>query len=243
MSALDFAAEKLSQMKGARVLVLTSAGFLLRPGEPPELRNFIDGALRWNITVHATGAQGLEARMTGPQDMVRTATYLMPLEDITNGAGGHYSKDSNHLAGAMELAADPEASYAISFNAAEPGGKFHTVRIRFLARRGEDLQYRPGYFSPDPSKKVSARTRMDEAVFSKDAIREIPARVTLSAGELKDGLLPISVHVQVDLKNVQFTRFNGRHVQQIVFLTTLLDAKGEFVYRQGVDHGFGADRR
>jgi VWFA-related protein len=229
MSALGFAARKLSQMKGARVLVLTSSGFLLRPGEPPELQNFIDGALRWNITVHAIGAQGLEARMTGPKDMVRTAPYLMPLENITNGTGGHYFKDTNDLAGAMESAADPEVSYAISFNAGEPDGKFHTLRIHFLARRGEDLQYRPGYFSPDPKKQVSARARMDDAVFSKETVREIPAVVTLSAGELKDGLLRVSVHVQVDLKNIQFTRLNGRHMQQIVFLTTLLDAKGEFV--------------
>ena len=35
--------------------------------------------------------------------------------------------------------------------------------------------------------------------------------------------------MQVDLKNVRFTRLNGRHMQQIVFLTTLIDAKGEFV--------------
>jgi VWFA-related protein len=229
MSALGFAAGKLSQIKGARVLVLTSSGFLLRPGEPPELRNFIDGALRWNITVHAIGAEGLEARMTGRKDMVRTAPYLMPLESIADATGGHYFKDANDLAGAMESATDPEVSYAVSFNAGEPDGKFHTVKIRVLASRGENLQYRPGYFSPDPEKQVSARARMDDAVFSKEAIREIPASVSLSPGELKNGLLPISVHVQVDLKNVQFTRLNGRHMQQIVFLTTLIDAKGEFV--------------
>jgi hypothetical protein len=211
MSAQGFAAEKFSQMKGARVLVVTSSGSLLRPGESPELQNFIDGALRWNITVHAIGAQGLEARMTGPKDMVRTAPDLMPLEDIANGAGGHYFKDTNDLAGAMELAADPEVSYAVTFNAGKPDGKFHTVKIRSLAKRGEDMQYRPGYFSPDPSKKVSARTRMDDAVFSKDAIREIPASVTLSAGEPKDGLLPISVHVQVDPPNTPGSLTVTRH--------------------------------
>ena len=229
MSALGFAAKKLSQVNGSRVLVLTSSGFLLRPGEPPELQNFIDGALRWNITVHAIGAQGLEARMTGPKDMVRTAPYLMPLEDITNGTGGHYFKDSNDLAGAMQMATDPEVSYQVAFHAAEPDGKFHTLKIRFLARRNEDLQYRPGYFSPDPKKQTSARARMDDAVFSRETLREIPANVAISAAEFKDGVLPISVKVKVDLKNVQFTRLNGRHMQQIVFLTTLLDSKGGFV--------------
>ncbi len=229
MSALGFAAKKLSQTSGTRVLVLTSSGFLLRPGTPPELQSFIDGALRWNITVHAIGAQGLEARMTGRKDMVRTAPYLMPLENITNGTGGHYFKDNNDLAGAMQMATDPEASYQVAFHAADPDGKFHTLKIRFLARRGEDLQYRPGYFSPDPKKQTSARARMDDAVFSKEALREIPTSVALSTADLKDGPLPISVKVSVDLKNVEFTRLNGRHMQQIVFLTTLLDSKGGFV--------------
>ena len=209
--------------------MLTSSGFLLRPGTPPELQSFIDGALRWNITVHAIGAQGLEARMTGRKDMVRTAPYLMPLENITNGTGGHYFKDSNDLAGAMQMATDPEASYQVAFHAADPDGKFHTLKIRFLARRGEDLQYRPGYFSPDPKKQTSARAGMDDAVFSKEALREIPTSVALSTADLKDGSLPISVKVSVDLKNVEFTRLNGRHMQQIVFLTTLLDSKGGFV--------------
>jgi VWFA-related protein len=230
MAALGMAAKKLSRMSGARILVLTSPGFLFPPGLPAELKNFIDGALRWNITVHAIGAQGLEARMTGPKDMVRTAPYLMPLEDITSGTGGYYFKDSNDLAGAMEMAADPEVSYSIAFHAGEPDGKYHTLKIRLTAGHNkEDLQYRPAYFSPDPKKQISARARMDDAVFSKETLREIPATVALGAGEPKQGEIPISVRVSIDLKNMPFTLEDGRYLQQIVFLTALLDSKGGFL--------------
>jgi hypothetical protein len=58
LSAAGFAAKRLSQMKGSRILVVTSFGFLLRPGVQPELQNFIDSAVRWGVVVHAIGAQG-----------------------------------------------------------------------------------------------------------------------------------------------------------------------------------------
>lgn len=229
VDALRFAVKRLSQANGTRILVLTSSGFLLRPGVPPELQNFIDAALRSNIVVNAIGAQGLEARMEGPKDFLRRSLPLMPLENIANGTGGHYFKDTNDLGGAMSLAADPEVSYLLAFKAGDPDGKFHTLKIRFQNKRGDDLQYRPGYFSPDPKKEQRARSRLDETVFSGQTLREIPAAVNLSAGPPKDGSVPISIAITVNLSRLQFTAANDRHIQQLVFLTTLLDTKGGFV--------------
>jgi len=51
----------------------------------------------------------------------------------------------------------------------------------------------------------------------------------LAGGQPQNGAVPITVKVTLDLRDVPFTRSNGRHFQQIVFLTTLLDEKGEFV--------------
>jgi VWFA-related protein len=229
LSALGFAAKKLSQVNGTRIMVLTSSGFLLRPGIPPELQSFIDGAVRWNIVVHAIGAQGLEARMGGPKSFLRASLPLMPLEEITIGTGGHYFRDTNDLAGAMEMAANPEASYVLAFHPGAFDGRFHTLKIRFRTKHAGDLQFRPGYFSPDPKKAASARGRIDEAVFSKETLREIPASVALMAGPAKDGAVPISIRFALDLKGVQFNRVKGRHMQQIVFLTALLDPDDGFV--------------
>ncbi len=75
LDALAFAAKRLSEVNGTRILVLTSSGFLLSPGVPPELAHFIDAAVHWNIVVHAIGAQGLEARMTGPKDSLRRSLF------------------------------------------------------------------------------------------------------------------------------------------------------------------------
>jgi hypothetical protein len=230
MDALGFAAKRLSQTNGTRILVLTSSGFLLRPGVPAELQRFIDGALRWNIAVHAIGAQGLQARLEGPKDFLRRSLFLMPLENITNATGGHYFKDTNDLAGAMQLATDPEVTYLLAFNPGSRDGKFHTLKIRFKSKRGDSLQFRPGYFSPaDPKSPLSARAPMDDAVFSKQALRDVPATVVVSAGQPKDGSIPISIGLTVDVNRLPFETANGRHIQQIVFLMTLLDASGAFL--------------
>jgi VWFA-related protein len=227
LDALTIAEQRLSPRNGTRILVLTSSGFLLRPGVPPELKSFIDAALRRNIVVDAIGAQGLDAYMSGPKDFLRRSQFLMPLENITIGTGGHYFRDTNDLAGAMELAADPEVSYLLAFNPGSPDGKFHTLKIRFKSKNGDDLQFRPGYFSPDPKKEVSARARMDGAVFSSQTLNEIPIAVALSPPN--DAGTSVFVRLTVDLNALRFTAVDGRHMQQIVFLTVLLDANGGFV--------------
>jgi hypothetical protein len=106
------------------------------------------------------------------------------------------------------------------------------LKIRFKTKNGDGLQFRPGYFSPDPKKEVSARARMDDAVFSKQTLHEIPIGVALSAGQPKDAGTPVSVRVTVDVNALRFTDVNGRHMQQIVFVTVLLDPNGGFVSGQ-----------
>jgi VWFA-related protein len=231
LDALTFAAKRLAQVNGSRILVLTSSGFLLSPGVPPELAHFIDAAVRWNIVVHAIGAQGLEARMGGPKDGLRHDLYLMPLEDITNGTGGHYFRDNNDIAGDMELAANPEVTYQLAFNPGSPDGKYHTLNISLKSERGDSVEFRPGYFSrSDTSEKaLAARAPLDDAVFSKQTLNDVPATVTLADGQPKDGTVPLSIGITLDVNRLQFTTAKGRHMQQIVFLMTLLDTNGGFV--------------
>jgi VWFA-related protein len=226
--ALGFAAKKLHESNGTRILVLTSAGFLVRAGQP-ELERFIDGAVRWNIVIHAIDARGLNPiRGSGES---RTAAMIqfnswMPLEKLTDGTGGHFFKNSNDLAGAMDLAANPEVSYLLAFNPGQHDGEFHKLKIRFKSKRPDSVQFRPGYYSPrdEPEPKQTARGPFDAAVFSKETLHEVPAAVSISTAKAS-----VSVSIVVDLNRLQFTSANGRHAQQIVFLMTLLDPAGGFV--------------
>ena len=133
----------------------------------------------------------------------------------------------------MEHAVHPEVTYLIVFHPAERDGKFHTLTVKFTQkRRDEAIEFRPGYLSrkdEDREKRFAARSRMDEAVFSKETLDELPATVTLAGGQPKNGEIPVSVRVAVDVNRLQFAVSHGRHAQQLVFLITLLDSNGGFV--------------
>jgi VWFA-related protein len=232
LDALKFAAKRLSEMHGVRILVLTSSGMLLRPGVPPELQTFLDAAVRANIVVDAIDAQGLIApgAMDDTKAGMRRDLPRMTLQNIANATGGHFFKNNNDLAAAMELAANPDVSYLLAFNPGGHDGKFHTLKIRFKSKRPETLQFRPGYTSPeDKPVPPSTRAPLDAAVFSKETLQDVPATVALAAGQPKDDTIAVSVTFIVDVNRLQFGSADGRHMQQIIFLIALFDAKGGYV--------------
>jgi VWFA-related protein len=232
LAGLGAAAKRLSEAPGRRILVLMSSGFIIHVGNEhdvePEVQRIIDAAVRWNVVIHAIDAKGLTPNPN-------TWRSNRPLKEITQGTGGHLFENTNDIAGAMELAANPEVTYQLAFNPGNPDGKFHTLKIRFKSKRGDAVEFRPGYLSrPDDSeKKLSARAPLDDAVFSKQTLHDVPATVALAGGQSKgganDGTIPVSIGVTVDVNRLQFTSANGRHMQQIVFLMTLLDVSGGFV--------------
>jgi hypothetical protein len=76
---------------------------------------------------------------------------------------------------------------------------------------------------------LAARRPLDDAVFSGQALEDIPTTIRLAGGQPKDGIIPVSIAITLDVNRLQFATSHGRHMQQIVFLMTLLDAKGTFV--------------
>jgi VWFA-related protein len=231
LAGLGAAAKRLSEAHGQRILVLMSSGFIIHVGNEhdvePEVQKIIDAAVRWNVVIHAIDAKGLTPNPN-------TWRLNRPLKEITQGTGGHLFENTNDLAGAMEAAANPEVTYLLAFNPGGPDGKFHTLKIRFKSKRGEAVEFRPGYLSrPDDSEKaLTTRAPLDDAVFSRQTLRDVPATVALAGGQpdgTKEGMLPVSIGITVDMNRLQFTTANGRHMQQIVFLMTLLDANGGFI--------------
>jgi VWFA-related protein len=232
LAELGAAAKRLSAAPGERILVLMSSGFIIHVGNEhdvePQVQRVIDTAVRCNVVVHAIDAKGLTPNPN-------TWRLNRPLKEITQGTGGHLFENTNDLAGAMETAANPEATYLLAFNPGGHDGKFHKLKISFKSKRGDAVEFRPGYFSraDDSEKALTARAPLDDAVFSKQTLRDVPATVTLGAGQpkdgTKDGTIPVSIGITVDLNRLQFTTANGRHMQQIVYLMTLLDVSGGFV--------------
>jgi VWFA-related protein len=232
LAELGAAAKKLSGAPGERIPVLMSSGFVIHIGADndvePEVQKVIDAAVRGNVVVDAIDAKGL----TPNPD---TRRLNRPLKEITQGTGGHFFENTNDLAGAMELAAHPEVTYQLAFNPGSPDGRYHKLKIQFQSKRSDSVEFRHGYFSrPDDAEKaLAARAPLDQAVFSRQTLQDVPATVALAGAQAKDGTnggtIPVTIRVTVDLNRLQFTTFHGRHMQQIVFLMTLLDANGNFV--------------
>lgn len=80
---------------------------------------------------------------TPPSAILRANTSLVETPLIVRDSN---FKDTNDLAGATRLAADPEGSYGLGFSAGDPDGKFHAMKIRFQEKHGDQLEYRSGYF-------------------------------------------------------------------------------------------------
>jgi hypothetical protein len=224
-------------------MVLISSGFLPPlAGQKSMMDPIVTAALRWNIVIHSLDAKSLDAERdtingSGNQhtridttQMTRRAALWEPLEKVSKGTGGHFFHNNNDLAGAMQMATAPAISYQVSFNPGVRDGQFHNLKIAFKNKMFYSLQFRPGYFSPPEVKKEALnRAALDAAVFSQQTLREIPAAVSLAAGPQSEGTIPLSITVILDVKQLQFTTGAGRHIQQIVFLTTLLDPGNSFV--------------
>ena len=97
------------------------------------------------------------------------------------------------------------------------------------AKRDATVQFRPGYFSPDPKKEQRPRARMEDAVFSNQTLREIPTVVAVPTAPEKDGSFPVSVAFTVDVNPLLFTTAEDRHYQQLAFVAALLDKQGGLV--------------
>jgi hypothetical protein len=228
---------------GPRIMVLISSGFLPPlTGQKNVMDPLVNAALRWNIVIHSLDAKSLDAERetvegSGYQNthidrtkMTRRAALWQPLEKVAQGTGGHFFHNNNDLAGALQMATTPAISYQVSFNPGMRDGQFHNLKIAFKNKMFYSLQFRPGYFSPPEVKKEALnRAALDAAVFSRQTLGEIPATVTLAAGQQSEGTIPLSITVILDIKQLQFTTDAGRHVQRIVFLTTLLDPGNSFV--------------
>lgn len=237
IAALGEAVNKLSVAPGARMLVMISHGFYSREGQP-QMEKIFDAALRASITVNAIYAFGLDVTPAelGPaafiaQDNQRWLNGIT-MQDLAERTGGHFFKDTNGFGRAMAEAVYPDSTYLIAFRPGEPDGKMHRLKIRFRVNRPDTLEFRQSYYSrrdDDHEKKLAARAAMDEAVLGTTALRDVAAAVTLAGGRPKNGAVPVSIGINVDVNRLQFAADHGRRAQQLVFIMALLGPAGGFV--------------
>jgi hypothetical protein len=235
------------------VLLLASSGFLAETLEYDQSR-IIDRALAANVAINALDAKGLfsdtpvrtpdqlENLMAMPllttifearTQLSALETANTPLVNLAQSTGGLFFHNSNDLTlGFKELAAVPEVTYRLGFRPGERGeGRYHRLTVKLASPGSFLVQARHGYFAPakGTAPATTPRQKLDREVSAGGVLADFPANVTVAAGKSSGGQPLLWVSVHVDLKPLLFTKRDEHHLQGLIFVTALLDAKGNVV--------------
>jgi VWFA-related protein len=253
--AVDKALALLARAPGTRVLLMVSSGFLSGLLEV-DLDAAIDRAIHAGIVIDALDAKGLWAQAPGrpfgeePHSNAGfpLATFVFETQSIfsrndamnavmaefASGTGGLFFHNSNDLVGGFaELAAVPETTYLLAFRPDPEGeaGKYHKLKVRLAAAKGDYVQARPGYFAPRnaPAGMETEARPIDRETLAQDVLTEIPIHLDQRLGTSDKGNPEVSLAIHVDVASLIFAKRDGRHVQKLTFIGALLDADGNIV--------------
>ena len=222
-----------------RMLVLMTPG-LLTGGLEEHTSALVDVALRSNVTISAMNTEGLTAPSMKPSLHDRWEDRAIGQRELilsefpsaaAQSTGGKYIHDFNDLtAGLRSVTAVPEVSYLLGFAAGRADGKFHALKTRLRASHGYSVEARGGYFSAGLTKETeTTQQRIDRIAQSGDSVDNFPATLRLGQAAGAADQATLNVTVSVDAAGLKFPGHEGRHLEELTFLTVLEDAQGSFL--------------
>lgn len=130
-------------------LVLVSEGF---PRETPaapsgrsmELQGLVRASSRFHLPTYTFNPADAADGAAAPAERERAGAMLQWLAEQT---GGRAVEAETMVEGLARLSHDLDAYYALSYQPAQPDGRFHAVEVR-VKRRGVLVHTPPGYWSP-----------------------------------------------------------------------------------------------
>jgi VWFA-related protein len=253
LTVLESAIRRLSAAPGDRALILVSAGFLL----PDELRyeetDIMDRAIRGNVRISSLNARGLYTMIPGgdastssqvaiPALMNLKAQYQREsaiaeegiMAELADATGGRYFHNNNDLkAGFGQVAAAPEYVYVLGFSPQnlKLDGAYHALKVALKMSRGLDLQARRGYYAPKhlPDPEEDAKREIQEAMFSRDEIQDIPVELHMQFFKSSDVAARIAVLARLNVKNLRFHKADGRNYDDLTIVSGVFDRNGNYV--------------
>jgi VWFA-related protein len=252
-TVLEGAIRRLAAAPGDRALILVSAGFFLTDDMRPEETDIMDRAIRANVRISSLNARGLYAVVPGgdastpssaggPAVMILKDRYrresAMAEEDVmaelADATGGRYFHNSNDLKAGFELlAAAPEFVYVLGFSPQnlKLDGAYHALKVKLATARGLDLQARRGYYAPKhlPNPEEDAKREIEEALFSRDELQDIPVELHMQFFKSSDVAAKIAVLARVNVKNLRFRKADGRNNDNVTVLSGVFDRNGNYI--------------
>src|SRR5262249_47450111 len=105
------------------------------------------------------------------------------------------------------------------------------LKVTLKNPAGFDLQARRGYYAPkhlaDP--EAEAREELQEAVFSRDEIRDIPVDLNMQFFKASAANAKVTVIAKVDIRNLRYRKTEGRNNDTATIISGLFDRNGNWV--------------
>jgi VWFA-related protein len=251
-SVLVQVVRRMAAMPGQRNIVLASPGFLVPFADQPDITEAINRAIRANVVISTLDVRGLwtppefdVSRPTpagGPQVLTLVSLYLnqeaqaqeFVMEDLAHATGGDWFHANNDLGdGFRRLAAAPEFIYVLAFTPEnlKSDGKFHKLQVTLREPKGVTLQVRKGYYAPrrETDAMDQAKQDIEDAVFSREVIKDIPLAVHTQYFRSGDVDANLSVVAQLDIKSLPYRKEEGRNHDILTIVSALFDLNGNYV--------------
>jgi VWFA-related protein len=253
LTVLQNAIRRLAAAPGERALILVSSGFFLTDDLRFEETDIMDRAIRDNVRISSLNARGLVAFVPGgdaststpaggPQVLNMISQYQRDsaleeegiLEELADATGGRYFHNNNDLKfGFGQVAATPEFVYVLGFSPQnlKLDGAYHALKVKLTNPHGLDLQARRGYYAPKhlANPEEDAKREIEEALFSRDEIEDIPVELHMQFFKSSDVAARIAVLARVNVKNLRFRKADGRNNDNLTILSGVFDRNGNYI--------------
>jgi len=243
---------RLSAMPGQRVIVLSSSGFFVPMYGHSDITEIINKAITAKVIVNSLDARGVwtppgfdasqPAALGGPGVINAMGVYRQTeatilgevLGEMAEGTGGTWIHDNNDLKSSLErLATPPEFLYVLAYSPdnLKSDGKYHNLKVSLRDSKGLTLQARKGYFATrrESSPAEQARQDIEDAVFTRDVVKDIPVDLRTQFFKSSDDAARLSVLARLDLKGLQFRKADGRNFDTLTIVSVLFDTGGNYI--------------
>jgi VWFA-related protein len=252
-TVLESAIRRLAAAPGDRTLILVSSGFVLTDDLRQEETDIMDRAIRANVRISSLNARGLYAFIPGGDAsqgssaggagvITVKAQYQREsalaeegiMAELADATGGRYFHNNNDLkAGFNQVAASPEFVYVLGFSPQnlKLDGAFHALKVSLKMSHGLELQARRGYYAPKhlPDPEEDAKREIQEAMFSRDELQDIPIEMHMQFFKSSDVAAKIAVLARVNVKNLRFRKADGRNNDNLTILSGVFDRNGNYI--------------
>ncbi|MBZ5633466.1 MAG: VWA domain-containing protein [Acidobacteriia bacterium] len=252
LSVLKDVIRRLSATPGSRNVILVSPGFFLPPEMRIEEAELMDRAIRANVTVNSLDVRGVYTVIPGgdasqPGRASISASNLMMLmkqnamsadsdvlEELADATGGRFFHNDNGLfEGFRQLVAQPEYIYILGFSPQnlKLDGARHGLKVALKNPKGFEMQARNAYYAPSHAvnSEEQAKQEIQEAVFSRDEIQDLPVDLNLQYARAGETAVKLNVLAKVNLKLLHFRKADDRNLNTLTVVASVFDRNGNFV--------------